>query len=108
MTHRARVLFDGHFAGWLAETPDGMEFRYDPGYRSAPDAQPISLTLPLDQERHVTSGPMPFFMGLLPEGWLFKIALSKLKVSSDDPLGLLLALCRECTGAVSIEEAEGE
>ena len=108
MGRRARVLFDGEPAGWLLETAEGMEFRYDADYRTAAGAQPVSLTLPLSREVHRSKGPLPYFMGLLPEGWLFKIALSKLKLSSDDPFGLLLALCRECTGAVSLEAVDDE
>ena len=35
----------------------------------------------------------------------FEIALAKLKLSADDAFGLLLALCRDCHGAVHIEPA---
>jgi serine/threonine-protein kinase HipA len=44
----------------------------------------------------------PFFLNLLPEGWLLDISVAKLKVSKDDPFGLLLATCRDCMGAVEI------
>ncbi len=103
MRRRGRVLFDGHLAGWIEETETGMVFRYAPEWLQDPAAQPISLTLPLRAEPFPSSGPHPFFLGLLPEGWLFELALSKLKLSRDDAFGLLLNLCRDCAGAVWIE-----
>ena len=47
------------------------------------------------------------FENLLPEGWLFDIASKKLKISKDDPFGMLLATCEDCVGAVEIEPAVG-
>jgi serine/threonine-protein kinase HipA len=45
----------------------------------------------------------PFFEGLIPEGWLLDIASKNWKLNRNDPMGLLLACCRNCIGAVSIE-----
>jgi len=104
---RGRVLFDGEGAGTIEETGRGMTFRYDPAWLAQGDAQPVSLTLPLSDKEVETPGPHPFFTGLLPEGWLFNLALGKLKVARDDWFGQLLALCRDAVGAVSIE-AEDE
>ena len=100
---RGLVFFDGERAGRLEETETGMSFRYDPTWLAAPGARPVSLTMPLRAEPYASRGPMPFFMGLLPEGWLLDIALAKLKVARDDAFGMLLALCHDCIGAVSIE-----
>ena len=98
------VLFDGERAGTIEESERGMLFRYDAAWLEREDAQPVSLTLPLsDQPYETPSGPHPFFSGLLPEGWLFNLALGKLKVARDDWFGQLLTLCRDCVGAVSIE-----
>jgi len=99
-------MFDGRLAGWIEESPEGMEFMYAEAWLDSRHAQPVSLTLPLRREKYATRGPLPFFVGLLPEGWLFDIAIAKLKIASDDHFGLLLALCRDCTGAVSIEPEE--
>jgi serine/threonine-protein kinase HipA len=51
----------------------------------------------------VVDGLHPFFENLLPEGWLLNIAVGKLKVARGDGFGLVLALCRDCIGAVSVE-----
>jgi len=104
---RGHVLFDGKHAGTIQETGRGMTFRYDAAWLARTDAQPVSLTLPLTDEAVETTGPHPFFTGLLPEGWLFNLALGKLKVARDDWFGQLLELCRDNVGAVSIE-SEGE
>jgi serine/threonine-protein kinase HipA len=100
---RGAVFFDRDLAGWIEETADGMTFRYEPAWLARADAQPVSLTLPLAVEPYTCRGLHPFFAGLLPEGWLFEISISTLKLSPDDGFGLLLALCRDCTGAVRIE-----
>ena len=50
----------------------------------------------------------PFFANLLPEGWLLEVSSKRLKISKDDPFGLLLATCQDCIGAVEIEDAENQ
>jgi serine/threonine-protein kinase HipA len=44
----------------------------------------------------------PFFDGLIPEGWLLDIAEKNWKIDSRDRMGLLLACCKDCIGAVSV------
>ena len=104
---KGRVYFDTDLAGWLEETDRGVSFSYDADWLANPHAQPVSLTLPLRAEPFTDKGVHPFFLGLLPEGWLLEISLSKLKLSKDDLFGLVLALCRDCVGAVWIEPDEG-
>jgi len=43
-----------------------------------------------------------FFEGLIPEGWLLDIAVTTWKINKNDRMGLLLACCRDCIGAVSV------
>ena len=69
---------------------------------------PVSLTLPLRSEPYLSQGLHPFFENLLPEGWLLEVSTKKLKISKDDPFGLLLATCGDCIGAVEIEPLESE
>ncbi len=101
---RGRVFFDREPAGWLEEEERGgaVTFRYDPGWLARADAHPVSLTLPLRREPYRWRSVHPFFLNLLPEGWLLELALSRLKLSRDDPFGLVLALCRDCQGAVRV------
>lgn len=100
-----QVYFDGVLAGHLRETNEGrgMSFQYVEAWCLDPAREPISLTLPKQTEPFEWSGPSPFFMGLLPEGWLFQLALDSLKVQADDWFGQILAFCTDCIGAVHIE-----
>jgi len=98
-----RVLFGDISAGEIEERPDGVVvFRYLPEYLTRPDAEPISLTLPLSPEVVETIGLHPFFDGLVPEGWLLDIATRNWKLDPRDRVGLLLNLCSECIGAVRV------
>jgi serine/threonine-protein kinase HipA len=100
---RGRVLFGDIPAGEIEEQPDGaVVFRYLPEYLARPDAEPVSLTLPLSPEPVETVGLHPFFDGLVPEGWLLDIATRNWKLDSRDRVGLLLNLCSECIGAVRV------
>jgi serine/threonine-protein kinase HipA len=40
---------------------------------------------------------------LIPEGWLLDIASENWKINKNDRMGLLLACCKNCIGAVSVE-----
>lgn len=92
--------------GTLSETEDGYVFCYHPQYLSASEAHPISLSLPLQKEKFHDKRLFPFFDGLIPEGWLLEIAEKTWKINSRDRMGLLLACCRDCIGAVSVFPVE--
>lgn len=100
---RGVVLLDGQRVGVLEERPDGgTRFSYDAGWLGRGDAAPVSLTLPLRAEAYEAPALPPFFENLLPEGWLLELSTAKLKIAKDDALGLLLATCADCVGAVEI------
>lgn len=99
----ARVRLDGVAVGLLRERDGTIEFAYSPEWLNRPGAAPVSLTLPLRTEPYVTRGLHPFFENLLPEGWFLEVSSKSLKISRDDPFGLLLATCGDCAGAVEIE-----
>lgn len=102
---RARVRVGGETAGWLSEDESGYYFVYDSGYMQRPDVRPVSLTLPVRQAPYHSERELfSFFDGLIPEGWLLDIAEKNWKLDPRDRMGLLLACCRDCIGAVSIEE----
>lgn len=103
---RAIVCLDGQPVGQLIERGRTITFQYDDAWLGHKEAVPVSLTLPLRSEPYETEGLHPFFENLLPEGWLLDIATSKLKLSKDDPFGLLLATCADCVGVVEILPAE--
>lgn len=101
---RARVYMNNKLAGYLTENEDGYEFLYDQSYLNETPIRPVSITLPLQEKPYVSRTMLPFFDGLIPEGWLLEIAEKNWKLNTRDRMGLLLACCKDCIGAVSIEE----
>lgn len=99
---QGRVFVDGTFAGILTEEAGGFSFEYDKAYLESDNALPVSLTLPLRQERFESKTMFSFFDGLIPEGWLLNIAERNWKISRRDRMGLLLTCCRDCIGNVSV------
>ena len=108
MTRVGQVRLSGNPVGLIEETDDKTRFTYSAAWLAREDAVPISLTMPLRPEPYVSQGLHPFFENLLPEGWLLEVSSKKLKISKDDPFGLLLATCGNCIGAVEIEPVEME
>lgn len=102
------VFYKNELAGIIQETDDGFEFQYMEEYLSNPLSKPISLTLPLQQKAYTSKILFPFFDGLIPEGWLLTIAISNWKIKTNDRFGLLLTLCKDCIGCVSVIAKEME
>lgn len=103
---KGRVLFKGVFAGIVEETAEGYLFTYDDSYLASSGACPISSTLPLTGQPIPSSTLHPFFDGLIPEGWLLSIVEKNWKISERDRMGLLLTVCNDCIGAVSVEACD--
>ncbi len=98
----AKILLHGESVGSVWEDENGFFFRYTPEYAARPDARPVSLTLPVRLESYHSDAILPFFDGLIPEGWLLQIAEDYWKINPRDRVGLLFSCCRDCIGAVSI------
>ena len=95
-------------AGWLTQDENGYHFKYDPSYLVLEETEPVSLTLPLRSESYDSNILFPFFDGLIPEGWLLDIAERNWKLNARDRMGLLLACCKDCIGAISVIEVKEE
>jgi len=91
-------------AGYLTQNEEGFLFGYTEDYLSDKNAEPVSLILPLQKEAFNSKVMFPFFDGLIPEGWLLDIAERNWKLNTRDRMGLLLACCKDCIGAVSVIE----
>jgi len=102
----AKVFFSDIQAGILSETDEGYTFKYLQEYLSSNNAKPISFTLPLKSEVYLSKTMFSFFDGLIPEGWLLDIAVETWKINHKDRMGLLLACCKDCIGAISIIKQE--
>ncbi len=106
MARKADVYMEGLKAGILEEQGSSYAFTYDPAYLADEKAHAISLSLPLQEDPYEDKRLFPFFDGLIPEGWLLDIAEQTWKLDPRDRMGLLLACCRDCIGAVSIVALE--
>ncbi len=105
---KALIKMGNQSAGWLTQDENGYHFVYDKEYITSPGARPVSLTLPLQEAAYTSKVLFPFFDGLIPEGWLLDIAEKNWKLNPRDRMGLLLACCKDCIGAVSVEEIKAE
>jgi len=99
---KALIYFRDVLAGRLAETDDGYVFQYETTYLARPQANPISLTLPLREEAYQSPMLFPFFDGLIPEGWLLDVAIRNTDISILNRMSLLMLCCKDCIGAVSV------
>ena len=101
---QARIYYDKVFCGLLTETNDGdFTFNYDSDYINQYPNQFITFTMPVNKIEYKDKRLFPFFEGLIPEGWLLDIASKSWKINRNDRMGLLLACCKNCIGAVSVE-----
>jgi serine/threonine-protein kinase HipA len=100
---KGKVFYKEHFAGIITETDDGeFVFCYDRIFVIEHPKEFITFTMPVTNNPYTDNRLFPFFDGLIPEGWLLDIASASWKINKNDRMGLLLACCRNCIGAVSV------
>lgn len=101
---QAKVFYQDILAGILTETNEGdYVFQYEYDYIKEHPEDFITFSMPVSSFSYRDKRLFPFFEGLIPEGWLLDIASKNWKLNRSDRMGLLLACCRNCIGAVSIE-----
>ncbi len=105
---KAEIKINDRLAGWLTQDEEGYHFAYDHEYLASIAPKAVSLTLTLQKEPFHSNVLFPFFDGLIPEGWLLDIAAKNWKLNPRDRMGLLLACCRDCIGAVSVHPIQNE
>lgn len=97
------VKYNNIPAGLITEDDNGEYFFvYDESYVRNHPHQFISFQMPVTTQPYSSKRLFPFFDGLIPEGWLLKIAAESWKINPNDRMGLLLACCRNAIGAVSV------
>ncbi len=80
-------------------------FCYDEEYIRHHAAQPISISLPVQEAPFEPEQTKIFFEGLLPEGYTRRTVAQWMRVDEGDYLSILHGLGRECLGALCISEA---
>jgi serine/threonine-protein kinase HipA len=103
MNRSGNVYMKSVFCGVVRETDDGYLFEYNKEYLQNDQAESVSLTLPLTEKSYQNKTLFAFFDGLIPEGWLLDIAEKNWKINYKDRMGLLLSCCKDCIGAVSVQ-----
>src|SRR5688572_25791882 len=113
---KGKVIFHETLVGVIYQETDsddekknGYFFSYNEEYIKDPIHGPISQTLPVRSESYQNQKELlPFFDGLIPEGFLLDIALKNWKLNEKDRMELLLSVCKDCIGAVSVIRYENE
>ncbi|MBD3906491.1 HipA N-terminal domain-containing protein [Chryseobacterium sp. Ch-15] len=104
---QGKVFYNDIFAGIVTETNDGeYTFVYQPSYIDEYPKQFLTFSMPVTGNVYKDKRLFPFFEGLIPEGWLLDIASDNWKINKNDRMGLLLACCKNCIGAVSVKPIE--
>ena len=106
MARQAKIYYQDQLAGFLVEGDNGYSFYYDRAYLNSPNSNAISLTLPISEQPYQSKVLFPFFDGLIPEGWLLDIGEKHWKLNPRDRFELLINLCRDTIGAVSVYPIE--
>jgi len=106
---RARIFYDDIPAGILTETDDGEYiFQYDNDYQEHHPDLFITFSMPVTGQLYRDKRLFPFFEGLIPEGWLLDVASKNWKINPNDRMGLLMACCQNCIGAVGVKPISEE
>jgi serine/threonine-protein kinase HipA len=99
----ANIYYKEILAGKLTETNEGeYVFQYDDSYVSNHPKEFITFSMPVSNKPYIEKRLFSFFEGLIPEGWLLDIATKGWKINPNDRMGLLMACCKNCIGAVSV------
>lgn len=101
---QATIYYKDLLAGTLTETDEGeYTFQYDNNYVENYPNQFLTFAMLVRTKPYTDKRLFAFFEGLIPEGWLLDIASKNWKINPNDRMGLLLACCQNCIGAVSVQ-----
>jgi serine/threonine-protein kinase HipA len=99
---RLNVFLNSRLVGQLNHEASGaIDFRYDPAWLAWEHTMPVSLSLPLREDRYIGAPLSAVFDNLLPDnaGIRKKIA-ERVGVEGIDAFSLLAAIGRDCVGAM--------
>jgi serine/threonine-protein kinase HipA len=102
MTNKLVALLDGIEIGRVQRDARGrIKFVYEDEWRKAPDAYPLSLSMPLGAKEHGRAVTEAFLWGLLPdnERVLARWA-AKFQVSARNVFALISHVGEDCAGAI--------
>ena len=108
MSREIVAILDGRETGRVVQDNRGrLFFTYNEQWRSAADAYPLSLSMPLALAEHGNTKIDPYLWGLLPDN---EIVLdrwaSKYHVSARNAFALISSVGEDCAGAVQFVRPE--
>lgn len=105
---RLAALLGGVVVGWVYEIGNArLAFRYEPAWQEAPDAYPLSWSMPLAAREHGDRATRAYLWGLLPDDaavltvWARRFGASPLRA-----VDLLAHVGEDCPGAVQLARPE--
>ncbi len=104
------IYLNGRLVGQLRRQASGaIDFRYDPDWLAWEHALPVSLSLPLREDRY-TGGPViAVFDNLLPDSESIRRRLAeRVRAEGYDAYSLLVKVGRDCVGALQFLPAGSE
>lgn len=105
MSRFLNVYLNTDLVGLLEQDKYGeLWFTYDLTWLHSSRAVPLSISLPLRQEKFKRKECRPFFAGLLPEENSRQLIARAFGVSDKNDFALLEKIGRECAGAVSLQD----
>jgi serine/threonine-protein kinase HipA len=104
------VFVNGRRVGRLRkETSGSIDFQYDGSWLEWEHTFPISLSLPLREDRYVGSSVIAVFDNLLPDSNPVRRRLAEhMRAEGDDAYSLLSAIGRDCVGALQFLPGDEE
>lgn len=96
------VFLNSRLVGVLRrESTGAIEFQYDRGWLDQPGTFPVSLSLPLREDRYIGTPVINVFDNLLPDSDpIRKRVAERVGADGTDAFGLLTALGHDCVGAL--------
>lgn len=102
------VFLNSRLVGRLRQEASGaIDFTYDPEWLAWAPAIPVSLSLPLREERYIGAPVMAVFDNLLPDNDDIRRTLAaRVRADGIDAFSLLGAIGRDCVGALQFLPAD--
>ena len=94
------------FVGIISRDTNGVYvFEYDKEYLNDKASRPISINMPLQEDKFQSNHLFPFFFNMLSEGVAKDIQCKEFRIDSDDDFARLLKTTQNNTiGSITVEE----
>jgi serine/threonine-protein kinase HipA len=96
------VFLNSRLVGQISQPASGaIDFQYDPSWLNWEHTLPISLSLPLREDRYIGAPVLAVFDNLLPDsGAIRRRMAERVHAGGSDAFSLLTAVGRDCVGAL--------